>query len=105
MFQEQQEELGVMIGEGLIGKDLNNKIYNMKRLITGPKIKGSEPTAINCPVTNNLITNEDEIKRISLEHNIKILTKNQPLEEDEEIIKEKEERHKKMMMKEEDEED
>ena len=76
----------------------------MKRLITGPKIKGAEPTAINCPTTNNLITNEDEIKRISLEHNIKILTKNKPKEEDESIIKDKEERHKEMMKKEDQEE-
>ena len=62
MYQEHQEELGVMIEEGLRGKDLNSKIYNMKKIITGPKIKGTEATAINCPVTNNLITNEEEIK-------------------------------------------
>ena len=97
MFQEQQEELGIMIGEGLRGKDLNNKIYNMKKLVTGPKIKGNESTAINCPITNNLITNEEEIKKISLEHNIKILTKNKPQEEDKELIKEKQRRHQKMM--------
>ena len=37
--------------------------------------------------------NEDEIKRVSLQHNIKILTKNVPRPQDRDEIKKKEHRH------------
>ena len=43
--------------------------------------------AINDPNTEELITDSDEIKRVSLEHNLKILTKNAPRPQDEEKFK------------------
>ena len=105
MFQEQQEELGMMIQEGIIGKDLNKKMYNLKNLITGPKVKKQEQMAINDPITNKLITDKEEIKNVSLQHNIKILTKDKCLPEDEELVREKKERHEEMMKKNDEEEE
>ena len=61
---------------------LNNKMYKLRDIIEGPKIKPQEPMAINDPKTGELVTDNDEIKRISLEHNIKILTKNKIREAD-----------------------
>ena len=58
------------------------RIYKLKRAIEGPKIEASEPTAINDPITGKLIMDEEEIKRVSLEHNVKILTKNMPKRKD-----------------------
>ena len=55
----------------------------------GPKNKPQVPTCINHPDTGEIITNPDEIKRVTLEHNIKILTKNQPRPEDKELNEEK----------------
>ena len=97
MFIEQQEELFTLIDENIIGKDLNKQIFNLKNLITGPKVKKQEQMAINDPVTNKLITDPEEIKRISLEHNLKILTKNKPLPEHKDLIEEKNKRHEAMM--------
>ena len=53
--------------------------------------------AINDPVTKELLVNEEEIKKASLLHNIKILTKNEPQEQDKDLIKEKELKHKEIM--------
>ena len=84
IYLEQQKELNDMIEEGIRGDDLNKKMYKMRDLIEGPKIKPQEPMAINDPNTEELITDSDEIKRVSLEHNIKILTKNALRPQDEE---------------------
>ena len=97
LFKEQQEELDEMIEKGLAGKNVNERIYNMRNLITGPKIKPQEPTAINHPVTGELITDEGEIKEISLEHNVKILTKDKPRPQDEKLFKHKKRDHEKIM--------
>ena len=43
--------------------------------------------AINDPETGELITDNEKIKEVSLQHNIKILTKNKPREKDKEEIK------------------
>ena len=99
MYEEQQKELDELIEKGLKGKDVNNKMYNMRNLIQGPKIKPQEPMAINHPETGELITDDGEIKRISLEHNLKILEKDKPLPENVEAIKTKEIEHKKIMDK------
>ena len=87
LYKEQQEELDDLIEKGLAGKDVNQKIYNMRNLIKGPKIKPQEPMAINHPETGELITDEGEIKEISQEHNVKILTKDKPRPQDEKLIK------------------
>ena len=51
LYKEQQEELDQMIEQGLNGKSINQKMYNMRNLIMGPKIKPQEPMAINHSVT------------------------------------------------------
>ena len=74
-------------------------MYNMRNLIMGPKIKPQEPMAINHPITGELITDEGEIKEISLEHNVKILTKDKPRPEDKELIERKKREHEEIMQK------
>ena len=69
----------------------------MKSVINGPKNRKQEPMAINDPITKELLVNEEEIKKASLLHNIKILTKNEPQEEDKDLIREKESKHKEIM--------
>ena len=76
-----------MLEEGIRGDDLNKKMYKLRDIIEGPKIKPQEPMAINDPNTEELITDSDKIKRVSLEHNLKILTKNAPRPQDEEKFK------------------
>ena len=80
LFELQFTELNEMIDEGSSSSSLMNKIYDVKKKINGPKIKTQGPRAINDPTTGDLITEVDEIKRVSLNHNIKILTKNKPRE-------------------------
>ena len=63
----------------------------------GPKIKPKEQAAVNDPKTNILITDKDQIKEVSLVHNVEILTKMKPLPQYEYIIKKKQESHEKMM--------
>ena len=97
LYKEQQEELEELIRQGLMGKDLNQKIYKMKTAIQGNKIQPQEATAINNPVTGELITDEDEIKEVSLDHNVRILTKDTPRPEDEAEIAENKKLHEEIM--------
>ena len=99
LAREQSEELDKILSQGYLGKDLNTRIYKMKAAINGPKHKKQEAMAINDPVTKELLVNEDAIKNASLLHNIKILTKNEPLREDLDKIREKEEKHEEIMKK------
>ena len=99
LFLDQQRQTDTLISSGLQGKDLNKKVQRMKQIINGPKVKQAEPQAINDPQTGDLITEISEIKRVSLEHNVRILTKNKPREKDLEEIKAKEDRHEKIMKK------
>ena len=71
IYLKQQEELDELIAEGASTKDVNNKIYRLRDLLNGPKIKPSEPTCINDPVTGELITEREDIKLKSLEHCVK----------------------------------
>ena len=66
-------------------------------MINGPKIKPKEQAAVNDPKTNILITDKDQIKEVSLVHNVEILTKMKPLPQYEYIVKEKQESNEKMM--------
>ena len=66
LYLKQQEELNELIEEGASTKDINNKIYRLKDLINGPKIKPSEPTCINDLETGELITQREDIKKKSL---------------------------------------
>ena len=97
LAKEQSEELDLLLSQGYIGRDLNSKMYKMKSVINGPKNRKQERMAINDPVTKELLVNEEEIKKASLLHNIKILTKNEPQEQDKDLIKEKELKHKEIM--------
>ena len=87
LYLKQQEELNEFIEEGTSTKDINNKIYRLRDLLNGPKIKPSEPTCINDPVTGELITEREDIKEKSLEHCVKVLSKNEAREEDAEFHK------------------
>ena len=52
--------------------------YSLKNAINWPKIEAQDLTTINGLVTGELITDDENIKRVSLEHNVRILTKNKP---------------------------
>ena len=97
MYQEYLEEIDSAVNECLDRKDIHSRMYKMKSLISGPKIKSQEQSAINHPETNELITEEEQIKQVSLDHNIKILTKTKPLPKYEHIIEEKRNEHRLMM--------
>ena len=100
LYQEQHEELNKMLDEGCLNaKSLNAKIYKLKEIIDGPKISASEPMCIKDPENGELITDPEKIKKVSLEHNVKILTKNPIRKEDEGERKKKEEHHQKIMRK------
>ena len=90
MYEREQNELDDLLSNGLKGKGLDNKMYKLRSLINGPKHAKQDPQAINHPETGDLITNREEIKKVSLEHNKKILTKNEvPKEHEDEIQKQK----------------
>ena len=97
LYREHLDDLNEMLKDGIQGDNLNNKMYKLRDIIEGPKIKPQEPMAINDPKTGELVTDNDEIKRISLEHNIKILTKNAPREQDRERFEKIKEAHEKAM--------
>ena len=67
-------------------KILTTTKYRLKDLLNGPKIKPSEPTCKNDPVTGEIITEREDIKGKSLEHCVKVLSKNEAREEDAEKI-------------------
>ena len=79
------------------------RMYKLKTFINGPKTKKQEQAAINDPKTNELITDKEKIKEVSLAHNVEILTKKKPLPEYEHIIKEKLENHESIMKRNDDE--
>ena len=54
-------------------KDPNPKIWKIRSSILGPKHKAQEPTYINHPAKGELVANPEEIKRVTLEHNLQIL--------------------------------
>ena len=80
--------------EGASKRDVNNKVYRLRDLLNGPKIKPSEPICINDPVTGELITVREEIKQKILEHCVKVLSKNEARIKDTEHHKKVEENHK-----------
>ena len=94
---EQQEELDEMLAEGYNKKDLNAKIYKLKEMITGPKIKASETMCIKDPNTGELITDFETIKETTLKHTLKILSKKPVRKEDREEHEEKVRNHNRIM--------
>ena len=57
----------------------------------------AEPTCINDPVSGELITDRESIKKISLDHCAKVLSKNKIREKDKEELKNKEVNHERIM--------
>ena len=78
-------------------KDPTAKIWKIRTSVLGPKNKNQEPTCINHPATGELITNPEDIKKISLEHNLQILKKNKARPEDKELHEQKMVTHKMIM--------
>ena len=99
LYEEQMGELDDLIDKGVQGKDLMSKIYQIKKLSLGSKVKSQDPMAINDPITGELITDADIIKNVSLEHNLKILTKNKPRDCDLGEYMEKQSNHSHIMNK------
>ena len=99
MLDEDIIELDELLSKGYKCNDLSQKIYKLKETITGPKIKAQETMAINDPSTGELITDPDQIKEVSLQHNLKILTKEKPRAQDFEEIKLKKANHDEIMKK------
>ena len=97
LFDLQFEEINEMIEEGSSSPSLMNKIYDIKKKVNGPKVKSQSPMAINDPVSGELITDPEKIKSISLNHNLKILKKNEPRECDLEEFKAKQNNHDEIM--------
>ena len=86
-----------LIATGFNYKDVNNRMWRLKELICGPKVGQSEPACINDPVSGELITDIETIKKVSLEHCAKILTKNEIRECDKEELEDKERLHEEIM--------
>ena len=70
-------------------KDTTAKIWKFRTSVLGPKHKAQEPTCISHPVTGELVANPEDIKKVSLEHNLKILTKNTAQPQDKELDEQK----------------
>ena len=100
IFRQRHDDLEEVLNDDFFRKDLYQRIYKLKSVITGPKVVAQEPTAINDPITGELITDEDEIKRVSLEHNLRILRKNKPKKDYESLLLEKKRNHNEIMKKE-----
>ena len=99
IFRHRHDDLEEVLNDDFFRKDLYQRIYKLKSVITGPKVVAQEPTVINDPITGELITDEDEIKRVSLEHNLRILRKNKPKKDYESLLLEKKRNHNEIMKK------
>ena len=56
LSKEQYEEVEEMVRIGFNYKDINTRLYKMKNLMYGPKVRQAEPACINDPNTDKLIT-------------------------------------------------
>ena len=63
MYIEHTNRLDKLIREGYSPKDINARVYKLRSILNGPKIKPTEPACINDPETGELITNTDQIKQ------------------------------------------
>ena len=63
LFKEQCGELDELIETGSSYKDVNRRMWKIKELLCGPKVGLSEPACIDDPVTGDLITDKDTIKK------------------------------------------
>ena len=65
------------------------QIYKVRELVEGPKKSGQEGQAIKNPANGEIVVNTKEIKRVTLEHCLKVLKNNEPHESVREIVKPK----------------
>ena len=65
------------------------KIWKIRRSELGSKHRAPEPTCISLLTTVELIATPEEIKKVSLEHNLRILTKNPARPQDKELDEQK----------------
>ena len=77
MFKEQVEEMEELHATGASYKDVNIRIWKMKEIICGPKVGPAEPACINNPISGELVTDKETIKKVNLEHWARILSKNE----------------------------
>ena len=73
------------------------KVKKVEETLMGPKHKAAERYAIFDPVTEELITDENEILATTLKYNIGVLTKNKVTEQDMPEVISKNELHEKIM--------
>ena len=69
------------------------KVKTVEQMLMGPKHKVAERCAISDPVTEELITDENETLATTLKYNIGVLTKNKVAEQELPEIKSENYRH------------
>ena len=73
-------------------------VFKMRELVAGSKKQQQEAHAVNDPKTGETVVSSEEIKRVNLEHCMKVLKNNVPKKEVEELLKVQSGRHDKLMM-------
>ena len=73
LYREHLDDLNEMLKDGIQGDNLNNKMYKLRDIIEGPKIKPQEPMAINDPKTGELVTDNEYLLSITLKFSQKML--------------------------------
>ena len=74
-----------------------SSVFKMREEVAGSKKQKQEPHAVIDPKTKKLVVSTDEIKRVNLEHCIKVLKNNIPKPEVEELLRFQSELHELMM--------
>ena len=72
---------------------MNCKIWEVGKIVMGPKHKPAEKTAIYEPTTQDLLTDEENILDTTLRYNVGVLTKNAVQPQDIKEAKNKQELH------------
>ena len=72
-------------------------VFNLKENVLGSKKSQQEPAVMKDPVSNKIVTDVEEIKRISLKYCVDLLTNRKPKPEYEQLIEKKKEVHKERM--------
>ena len=75
---------------------VNEKVWEVGKMVMGPKHKLAERTAIQEPTTQDRFTDENEILASTLRYNVGVLTKNTVQPDDMEETKRKQDMHDKV---------
>jgi hypothetical protein len=73
-------------------------VFKMREVVAGPKKQQQEAHAVKDPRTGETVVSCEDIKRVNLEHCVKVLKNNVPNKEVEELLKVQSERHDDMML-------